>query len=387
MADNKKAHVVGLLLDGKLSMENALQSLDCNERTIYRMKASFKQEGPVGLIHKLRGREAPNRMKESKIKRILKLHEEVYYDANDTHFCELLLEREGIKIGRSTAQRLLRSHGIPAKRKRRPPKYRTRRPRKEAFGIMLQLDASYHQWFGPFGPWLTLHGAVDDATGHVWAHFEELETTHGYFELMRQVFLSQGLPLSVYRDRHSIFEVVREKLHEEAQRRGDMAETQFGRAMRELGIENLAAYSSQAKGRIEKLWQLFQDRFVVELRLAGIKTKEEAQKFLMEYLKKYNKRYVVDPKFREPVFRKAPAKNITDDVLCHKEFRVVANDHTISYNRRIYQIPRPTGWRTLAKKSVEIWDRSDGTIKIVYQGVIQCAFRNQNQEGIGNMAA
>lgn len=387
MKEQNKIRTLSLVLDGQLRFEKALEILRCSERTLYRWKSRLKKEGPSGLIHGNRGQSPAHKIEESLVMKILKLHKDCYYDANDTHFKELLERHEHIQIGRSTLRRILRVHGVTAKRKRRPPRYRARRPRKESFGAMLQLDASHHQWFGPLGAWLVLHGAIDDATNEVWACFEEAETTHGYFELMRQVFESQGLPLSLYTDRHSIFYPVAAKLGEEEQRQGLIkSESQFGRAMRELGIQMIPAYSPQAKGRIERLWQTFQDRLAVEMRLASIRNKQQAQTFLKEYLKRHNTQYAINPRQRNPVFRSCPRKTVLDDILCHKEFRVVKNDHTVSYYRRTLQIPRPKGWRSLAKKTVEVWERPDGIIKIALEGKVLQTFK-QPTEGAYDIAA
>lgn len=380
MKEQNKIQTLSLVLDGQLEFNKALEILRCSERSLYRWQARLKAEGPAGFVHGNRGHPNASKTDESLVLKILKLHQDHYYDANDTHFQELLGSGHSIKIGRSTLRRILRAHGIEAKRKRRPPRYRSRRPRKEAFGTMLQLDASHHQWFGPLGPWLVLHGAIDDATNTVWAYFEEAETTHGYFELMRQVFKTQGLPLSLYTDRHSIFHPVVQKLDPEQQRRGLKPESQFGRAMRELGIEMIPAYSPQAKGRIERLWQTFQDRLAVEMRLANIHTKAQAQEFLKDFLERHNAKYAIDPRQRKPVFRKSPRQAVLDDILCRKEFRVVNNDHTVSYRGRILQIPRPKGWRSLAKKTVEIWDRPDGVTKIVLEGKILQTFKQNAKE-------
>lgn len=387
MEEQNKIRVIGLLSEGRLDIGEASRTLGCSERTFYRWKARLLSLGPSGLIHGNRGCKSRRKTPVGTVLKILKLRQDRYSNANDTHFKEMLEKEQGIKIGRSTLRRILRSHGVDPKRKRRAPRHRSRRERKEAFGIMLQLDASHHKWLGDFGPWLALHGAIDDATGHVWAVFEDRETTYGYYLLMREVFMSHGLPLSLYTDRHSIFYPVEQKLDVEAQRRGQIPESQFGRAMRELGIKMIAAYTPQAKGRIERLWATFQDRLVEEMRLAGIRTKEEAKKFLPGYLKHHNKKYAVAPRVRESVFLKSPSKSILDDILCHKEFRVVGLDHTVQYKSRVLQIQKSKGWRTLAKKTVEVWDRPDGIIKIVYQGKILQVFNPQIEEVLYQSAA
>lgn len=370
MKEQNKIKVLSLIMDGQMSFEKGMEILQCSKSTLYLWKRRLQELGPSGLIHQNRGRSHVNKTSDELTQKIIRLHREKYYDANDTHFTELLAKYEGIKIGRSTVQRILRGNGIKAKRKRRRVKCRTRRVRKENLGAMLQLDASYHQWLGPMGPWFTLHGAIDDATNRVWVWVENQETTHGYYELMRLVFADGGLPLSVYTDRHSIFYPVMEKQCRELQLRGEESKSQFGRAMSELGIEMIKAYTAQAKGRIERLWETLQDRLMVEIRLAGLRTMAEVQGFLPGFTKEFNGQFAIAAEQAKSVFRKSPRVEILDDILCRKEFRVVANDHTVSYQGIEYQIPRPKGWRTLAKKTVEVWDRPDGILKIVYEGKI-----------------
>lgn len=370
MKEQNKIRVLSLLMDGQLSFKKVQEILGCSKSTLYEWKLKLQEYGPSGLVHGNRGRESCNKISDGLMQKILKLHREKYYDANDTHFSELLAKYEQIRVSRPTLQRKLRSHGIKAKRRRRSVKCRTRRPRKENLGMMLQLDASYHQWLGPMGPWFTLHGAIDDATNRVWIWVEMKETTHGYYELMRRVFAEDGMPLSVYTDRHSIFHPVLEKQNKAQELRGKEAQSQFGRAMSELGIEMIKAYTPQAKGRIERLWETLQDRLMVEIRLAELRTMAEVQAFLPSFTKEFNGQFAIAAEQTKSVFRKSPRQEILDDIMCRKEFRQVANDHTVSYQGIEYQIPKPKGWRTLAKKTVEVWDRPDGILKIVYEGKI-----------------
>jgi len=387
MKEQNKIRVLSLLMDRQLSFAKAQEILGCSKSTLYEWKLRFQEYGPSGLIHGNRGRESHNKIAESLLQKVLKLHREKYYDANDTHFSELLLKYEQIQISRPTLQRILRGHGIKAKRKRRSVKCRTRRPRKETLGSMLQLDASYHQWLGPMGPWFTLHGAIDDATNRVWVWVETQETTHGYYELMRIVFEDEGMPLSVYTDRHSIFHPVLEKQNKAQELRGQEAQSQFGRAMSELGIEMIKAYTPQAKGRIERLWETLQDRLIVEIRLAGLRTMAEVQRFLPGFTKDFNSKYAIGSAQTKSVFRKSPRQEILDDILCRKEFRQVANDHTVSYQGVEYQIPKPKGWRTLAKKTVEVFDRPDGVLKIVYEGKIVLTTKTNTEDAFQVNAA
>lgn len=321
------------------------------------------------------------------IKLVLRLKETLYMNTNDVHFCELLKEHHGLRIGRETLRSLLRAHGVLAKNRRRPRKYRGRRQRKEALGAMVQIDASCHEWLGPMFPKLTLHGGIDDATNHTWAVFEDVECTFGYYNLAREIFGSHGLPLSLYSDRHTIFYSPETPSVSEQMKGLNKHYTQFGRAMKELGIEMIPAYSPQAKGRIERLWRTLQDRLAVELQMEGFRDKAGAQNFLRGFLVRFNKQFALKPRLVEPCFRKSPRPHVLDDILCLKENRVVNNDHTVSYQGRILQIPKPKGWRTFAKKRVEVWERQDGKIKIALDGKILATFEPLIEETLLDSAA
>lgn len=284
------------------------------------------------------------------------------------------MREEGITIGRETLRVLLRGSGIGPKRKRRGRKFRSRRERKEAFGSMIQIDASRHDWLEGRGPMLTLVGGKDDATGHVWARFEEAETTWAYMHLVHDIARTHGLPMSLYSDRHGIFHVLREPtIVEQFQQSAPLS--QFGRAMQDLGVQIIKAWSPQAKGRIERHWGISQDRLVVELRLANARTIEDANRVLAINLKDTNKRFTVPPKQRDPMFRKPPRLHTLNRTLCLKEIRTVAKDNTISFEGIILQIPHVAGLRSLAMRKVEVLQLRDGSIEIQYETKTVARFR------------
>jgi len=340
--------------------------LDCSLRTIYRQRRCLEEDGIQGLIHGNRGRPSPRKVSPAMTKRILALARGKYLDVNDTHMQELLAREQKIQIGRETLRALLRGAGQKPKRRRRKPKYRRRRERKEAMGIMLQIDASPHDWLEERGPWITLVCAKDDATGHVWAHFCEAETTWAYLDLMMDVFLSHGLPLSLYSDRHTIFHANRETTIVE-QLKGSKPLTQFGRAMDELGIRIIKAWTPQAKGRIERHWGFLQDRLVVEMRLAGAKTIEDANAVLRRILDDYNQRFIEAPRNASSAFRKAPRRELLERILCVKETRTVNKDHTISVDGVIFQIPPSRAFHSIARKKVDVLQLKDGSLEIRYR--------------------
>lgn len=373
MKEVNKLKVLEGCMDGRIGIEEAARILERTPRSVYRMISKVREKGPGGVLHGNRNKVSPKRISELIRQQLVQLALGKYRDINDTHFCEILSREEGIVIGRETLRGILRSGGIPSKRRVKRRKYRSRRERKEAFGMMLQIDASPHDWLEGRGPWLTLVGAKDDATGFAWAHFEEAETTWGYLDLMQEVFKTYGVPLSLYSDRHSIFHTTREPTIIE-QLNDVVPLTQFGRAMDELGVKIIKAWTPQAKGRIERLWGTFQDRLVVELRLAGANTLEQAREVLKRFLKEYNRRFCVPPKEAAAVFRKAPHKTILHKVLCLKDTRVVKKDHTISFEGLVLQIPYCKKYPCMADGQVDIRHYRDGHIEIVYRDYVVARF-------------
>ena len=381
MKEMNRLRVLQGYMDGKVVIEEAARILKRSLRSVYRMLAKVREKGPEGVLHGNRNKLSPRRVPEATRRKVIELALGRYRDINDTHLCEILGEAEGVAIGRETLRGILRKEGIPSKRKVKRRKYRSRRERKEAFGMMLQIDASPHDWLQGRGPWLTLVGAKDDATGYVWAHFEEAETTWGYLDLMGEVISTHGVPLSLYADRHSIFHTTREPTLIE-QLKDVVPLTQFGRAMEELGISVMKAWTPQAKGRIERQWGVFQDRLVAELRIAKAHTLEQAGELLKRFLKKYNQRFCRLPKQSAAVFRKAPAKAVLHNILCLKETRMVKKDHTVSFDGLVLQIPFCKKYPCIADRQVDVRQYRDGHLEIGYRGSIVAGF---SSEAIGRL--
>lgn len=376
MKEVNRLRVLQGYMDGKIEIEEAARILKRRPRAVYRMVAKVRAKGPEGVLHGNRNKVSPRRVPDSIRKRILEMTLGKYHDINDTHLCEILREAEEIVMGRETLRCILRKGGIPSKRKVKRRKYRSRRERKEAFGMMLQVDASPHDWLQGRGPWLTLVGGKDDATGYVWAHFEEAETTWGYLDLMREVITTHGVPLSLYADRHSIFHTTREPTFIE-QLKDVVPLTQFGRAMNELGITLIKAWTPQAKGRIERQWGTFQDRLVVALRLAGANTLEQAREVLKRFLKDYNQRFCLLPKQNAAVFTKAPPTTVLHKILCLKETRVVKKDHTVSFEGLVLQIPFCKRYPCMADGQVDVRQYRDGHIEIAYRDYVVARFSSE----------
>ncbi len=236
--------------------------------------------------------------------------------------------------------------------------------------MLLQIDGSRHNWLEGRGPHLTLIGAVDDATGTVpFALFRQQEDAHGYMLMLREIIARHGVPMALYSDRHSIFQnSTREPESLEEQLRGRRDPTQFARALEELGIRLILAHTPQAKGRVERAWDTFQDRLVSEMRLAGTATIEQANRMLRDFLPRYNRRFGVAPAQPGSAYRQLASGVSLDAALCFKYLRTVANDNTVHFNGAALQV-LPDGLRTsYARARVEVQVRLDGSILVFHQG-------------------
>jgi hypothetical protein len=297
--------------------------------------------------------------------RILRLARTTYAGFNDHHLCEKLTEQEGFSLSRETLRRLLRTAGLGPPRKRRPPAHRQRRVRSARPGQIVLLDGSLHDWLQGRGPHLTALGFQDDATGRILeAEFFPAETTDGYFHLLRRLLSRYGVPLAFYGDRHSIF--VRNDDHwtVEEQLAGHRTATQFGRALQQLGITYIPANSPQAKGRIERLWGILQDRLVSELRLASACDLHSANQVLRRFVADYNRRFARAPRETETAWRPAPRH--LDRICCWVHERVVSNDNVVQWEGRRLHIPPQPRRFSFAGAKVQLYQTLQGRVSLYY---------------------
>lgn len=236
--------------------------------------------------------------------------------------------------------------------------------------MLLQIDGSEHKWLEDRGPYLTLVGAIDDATGKVpYALFREEEDSYGYFLLFREIVLRYGIPHAAYHDRHSIFQTSpRERESLEEQLDGKRRPTQFGRLLEELGITSIASLSPQARGRIERLWGTFQDRLVSELRLAGASSLEEANRVLMDFLPGSNRHFAVAAAEPGLAYRQLKEGFVPDEVFCFKHQRMVGADNVVRFGKHRLQIVPCNGRASYPRCRVEVPERLDGSLAVYYQG-------------------
>jgi len=336
-----------------------------SERHGWRILAAYRKEGAAALTHGNRGHTPANVTPLVIREQVVTMAKGRYSGVNHTHLAELLAEREGIMISRSTLRRLLVGAGLPSPRRGKSPRHRYRRQRMPQEGMLLQLDGSHHRWLEDRGPWLTLFLAIDDATGTVpYALFREREDTLGYFELLKVIISRCGIPLGVYTDRHSIFHV------ERGPNSGTIPLTQFGRALRELGVTHVLAHSPEAKGRVERANGTFQDRLVSELRLSGASNITEANLVLWDFLPRFNERFGVPAAQSGQAYRPINLETDPDGILCLKERRRVVKDNTVQYRQQTLQLFPDADKISYAGAYVEIQERLDGQILACYRGKI-----------------
>lgn len=367
--EQQRLRVVSEVESGRWSVEQAAEVLGLSVRHVWRLKARYQLAGAAAFMHGNRGRPSPGRLTDETRSRVLELIAGPYAGCNDHHLSELLAQREGIVLSRKSVERIRREAGLKSAHRRRPPRHRSRRDRMPQEGMLLQVDGSSHQWFGPDHPRCTLLAAIDDATGDVVAAvFREQEDAQGYLLLLQQVLKTKGIPLDLYHDRHSIFQVNSQKpwtLEEELQ--GRQEPTQFGRALAELGVTAITAHSPQAKGRVERLWGTLQDRLVQELRLAGITDIKSANRLLPAYFKRFNARFTIQAEEAGKAYRPVDANLDLDRILSFRYQRVVALDNTVRLDGRLIQVPPGPKRRSYAGARVWVHELLDGSLGVWYK--------------------
>lgn len=353
----------------QITGRQAAQILGMSLRHFRRIRAKYRQEGAAALAHGNRGKRPGHALSEAVKAQVLTLAKTKYGGFNTTHFTEMLAEREGIHLSRSSVRRILLNAGIKGPRQRRAPRHRSRRERFAQEGVLLQIDASHHDWLEGRGPRMALMGAIDDATGKVVdAFFRQQEDSEGYFHLLRHILGTAGVPHAVYHDGHTIFEppegeepTIEEQLGGKQQHL-----TQVGRLLDELGVTSIRSRSPQARGRVERLWGTFQDRLVSELRLASANTLEEANNVLAAYLPRHNRQFAVLA--RQPGSAYRPAPTNADDYFCFKYMRTVGLDNVARIGSHRLQVLPRNARPSSARTRVEVRQAFDGALSLFHQG-------------------
>lgn len=359
---NKNEQVCYQILEdfriGNKTRKQAALLLGITERAVTRRVKKLRSAGLSGIKHGNYNRTPANKVSDEIKARALELIKTTYFDFNIRHAYELLAEQHGFKVSYMTLLSWCKSSGIGNKKKRRPSKARIYRERMANEGILLQMDGSHHKWNGK-DEWCLI-SVIDDATSNIpVGQFYDGETSWNCMHLLKSLFETRGIPQFLYTDKAGWAGGGSGKRHNFSQ---------VVRACEELGIKIIRANSPQAKGRIERSYKTLQDRLIPELRLKGITSMRDANRYLQQvYWPDWNKRFSVEPK--EQISRYTPLREGVnlDNILCMKFDRIVNSDHTFCYENKRYQL-EPGHFRTLRKKTITIHEYKDISIKVFYAG-------------------
>lgn len=343
----------------KITWWAAAEILGVTDRTMRRWRERMEADGYAGLADRRKGKPSSQRIPLAVVEEVLRLYKETYYDLNIRHFHEKLRELHAIELSYTWVQKALQGAGLVAKRRKRGP-HRRRRARRPMVGMLLHIDGSKHQWFND-ERWYDLIVILDDATTEIYyAQLVEEESTRTVMAGLREVIEVQGLFCAVYSDRGSHFFVTMKAGEKVDKHRL----TQVGRAMKELGVQMIASYSPQARGRSERNFGTWQGRLPQELRLAGITGVEGANAFLRgQYIEEFNRKFTVAAAEKGTAFRRTSRSDLNWIFTVQTE-RVVAKDNTVAIRDRSWQIDKTRFRSSLAGSTVTIHEHLDETVSI-----------------------
>ena len=339
----------------ELNQEEAAELLGVDVRTFRRWTRRYEEEGEAGLVDRRLGKASGRRVPTDRAEEVERLYRERYQGFTVKHFHEHLVKDHGFGWGYTWLKLHLQWTGVVAKAPRKGA-HRRKRERRPLPGMMLHQDGSRHAWLEG-QPALDLIVTLDDATGAIYSAFlVEEEGTASTFRALNEVFRTHGLPMSLYTDRGGHY------FH--ASKAGEIDRdhlTQVGRALKQLGVEHIGAFSPQARGRSERAFQTLQDRLVKELRLAGITAIEDANLFIRDvYLPAYNARFAVQPASEGSAFTPIPGVDL-GEILCVQEERQVGNDNCVSYRTLKLQIPETPMRPHFVRAKVRVHVYPDGS--------------------------
>lgn len=359
----KRFQVIEKVIKQELKQVEATEVLSLSSRQLRRLVRRVRAEGEAGVIHGLRGKastyKTPGRVREN----ILKICRLRYEGFGPTLACEMLQERNGIKISKETLRQWMIAEGLWQRKKFSGGRHLRWRERKGHRGEMVQVDGSHHDWLEGRGPWMVLMGWIDDATGRVYGRFYEYEGTIPALDSLSRYIKIYGIPSSVYLDRHTTYKNKAKETTED-QLNDTHPLSQFEVACAKLQIKVIHATSPQAKGRIERLFKTLQDRLVKELRLVGAKTLLEANEALERFLVRYNARFNVPAKESGDLHRSWDRKMDREDIFSIHVLRTLRNDNTVVHEKQWFQVLT----RTQAKE-VDLRQGVNGRLDILGNGI------------------
>lgn len=358
----KRLELIKKAINKELTQLEVSKFLGISIRQVKRIVRRVKEQGDKGIIHQLRGKFNCRRIKDVLKAKVLRIYSRDYKDFGATLASEKLGKLNRIRLSRETLRKWLRAEGYEAA-KRRQRKHRSRRERREYYGQMVQMDGSHHNWLEERGPRLVLMGYIDDATNRIYGRFYEYEGTIPALDSFKRYCLKYGIPQSVYLDCHSTYKASKRDTWYHDNYGYGTGLSEFERALKELKVEVIHAYSPQAKGRVERLFRTLQDRLVKELRLGKANTMEQANKVLEGYLIEHNRRYLVEPARNANLHRRSPSAQELDNMLCKKDDHPLRKDFTVVHDKKLYQIME---WTSVNR--IEVRELVDGSMRMMGRG-------------------
>ena len=381
MDEQKKYEVIKSLVDHDGNKDRAALTLEISKRQVDRLIKAYKEKGKAAFVHGNRGRKPVTTIDQKTRQDVVDLYRTKYYDANFTHYTELLQKIEGISLSTSTVTSILEASGILSPRVTRAKRKRikkqlveekkaaktkkeadriqanlvavedahSRRPRCAYFGELVQMDASPYEWFGTGKT--SLHIAVDDATGRIiGGYFDRQETLSGYYHIYRQILLKYGIPYKFFTDQRTVFTYKKKN----APDIGEDTCTQFAYACKQLGTHIEYSSVPQAKGRVERMFETLQSRLPVEMRLAGVTDLKAANEFLDSYIDEFNSRFALPCDSIKSVFESQPSEEKINLILAVLTERTVDSGHSIQFNSRYYRMMDKYGMQVHYRKGTKV---------------------------------
>jgi len=347
----ERLKIISKVESKSLTNKEASNLLGISERQLYRIKERITLEGTKGIIHKLRGKRSNRGYREETKQRVIKIYRKQYSDYGPTLFSEELLKNYGLEINHETIRRWMRENAITTSLRRKRP-HRKRRERRSSYGELVQFDGSHHDWFEGRGAESCLYVCVDDSTGKIYARFGISENTEDAMKTMWEYVLLNGIPKSIYLDRHSVY-YSEDNL------------TDFSRAIKELNMEIIYAKSPQAKGRVENRNRTLQDRLIKALRQRGISTIAEANEYLkIEFIDEFNDKFGVNHQVAD-IHREVLGYDLRN-IFCYKTSRQVRNDYTINLSGRYIQLLNGKSPLPRPRQDVRLSKWLDGSLHIFF---------------------
>ena len=356
--ESERLLIINNLINKNINGTHARKQLGLSLRQVKRLKAKVITLGASGIIHASRGRTSNQKLNEILIGKTKALLRKKYYYFTPIMAQEHLESEDKIKLSKETVRQLMSKEGLWTIKKKKDSQHREMRERKASYGEMEQFDGSYDHWLYGVNEEQCLLGSIDDAVGKITGlHFDKNEGVVSVFSFWKRYLEEQGKPVSIYLDRFSTYKVN----HKNAEDNKELI-TQFGRASRELGINLIFANSPQGKGRVERLWKTLQSRLKIEMRHKKIRTIEEANEFLKDFVPWLNAKYAVVPRNSTNLHRKTNLD--LERIFSIQKTRIIGNDFVVRHENNYYQLEETQPVTILKKSTVIVESRLNSEIRI-----------------------